>query len=617
MLAERRSLLKKRMKEVSRHSDGTVPGFRMVHFESPPHASALLNGLNLLRARGQLLDVTLIAGGREFKAHRAVLAACSDYFRAMFTDAMLESRQPEICLNGVSAQGLRCLLEYAYTSRLVLSLANIQDVLATANHIGLTPVVEACSSYLQDQLDLENCIDVATLAETYSLRRLRKRVYRFICANLHQFAKTPEFQRLSTTQMEHLLACDFPVNCPEGDVLSFVLNWVACDLGDRLSQARKLVSYICFSEIPASRLAELWDSPVLQCLFSRRIPPHLSGIGGQPPPSLVNTRGMELVLLKVGGFGLSGVTNEITYYLPSAGRWKYLTSIPHVEQCNFGTAVLGNELYVVGGCFNQSLHQENVHPFGFRYNALTGKWSTMAPMRWERCRFALCVARDHLYAVGGAGEVLGDVDTAEDGEAHCERYDPHTDVWMPVAPLPGARTQHAGAAWGPYLFVSGGLNADSVLNSLLRYDTRTDNWETMLPMSIPRADHSMVVYGDRLVVCGGWYEDAATGTRVLAETVEAYDIAANSWTPVTTVPTPRYHAGVAVLSSWLYTVGGFHSDTTFDRASGVVERFDLDGSLGWEEAQPYPQDVWEHACCTLFVPRCRDDLDVISDKTLM
>lgn len=258
-----------------------------------------------------------------------------------------------------------------------------------------------------------------------------------------------------------------------------------------------------------------------------------------------------------------------------------------------------------------------MHPFGFRYNALTGKWSTMAPMRWERCRFALCVARDHLYAVGGAGEVLGDVDTAEDGEARCERYDPHTDVWMPVAPLPGARTQHAGAAWGPYLFVSGGLNADSVLNSLLRYDTRTDNWETMLPMSIPRADHSMVVYGDRLVVCGGWYEDAATGTRVLAETVEAYDIAANSWTPVTTVPTPRYHAGVAVLSSWLYTVGGFHSDTTFDRASGVVERFDLDGSLGWEEAQPYPQDVWEHACCTLFVPRCRDDLDVISDKTLM
>lgn len=136
-------------------------------------------------------------------------------------------------------------------------------------------------------------------------------------------------------------------------------------------------------------------------------------------------------------------------------------------------------------------------------------------------------------------------------------------------------------------------------------------------MSIPRTDHCMVVYGDRLLVCGGWHEDIATGARVLAESVEAYDIRNNSWSSVTAVPTPRYHAGVAVLGSWLYTVGGFHSDTTFDRASGIVERFDLDGVLGWEEVESYPQDVWEHVCCTLFVPRCRDDLDVIPDKTLM
>ena len=71
--------------------------------------------------------------------------------------------------------------------------------------------------------------------------------------------------------------------------------------------------------------------------------------------SLVNSRGMELAIIKVGGFGISGVTNEVTYFLPSVGKWKRLTTIPHVEQCNFGTAVLNNQLYVVGGCFNQCL----------------------------------------------------------------------------------------------------------------------------------------------------------------------------------------------------------------------------------------------------------------------
>lgn len=64
---------------------------------------------------------------------------------------------------------------------------------------------------------------------------------------------------------------------------------------------------------------------------------------------------LACISFKVGGFGIGGITNEITYYLPSTGKWRHLTSIPHVEQCNFGTAVLHNDLYVVGGCFNQSL----------------------------------------------------------------------------------------------------------------------------------------------------------------------------------------------------------------------------------------------------------------------
>lgn len=78
-----------------------------------------------------------------------MLASCSDYFRAMFTDAMLESRQSEICLNGVSATGISLLLDYVYTSRLALTLANVQDVLSAASHVQLLPVVEACSNYLQ------------------------------------------------------------------------------------------------------------------------------------------------------------------------------------------------------------------------------------------------------------------------------------------------------------------------------------------------------------------------------------------------------------------------------------------------------------------------------------
>ena len=54
----------------------------------PAHAVSLLRGLSALRAERSLLDVTVVAGGREFGAHRAVLAAASGYFRAMFGGAL-------------------------------------------------------------------------------------------------------------------------------------------------------------------------------------------------------------------------------------------------------------------------------------------------------------------------------------------------------------------------------------------------------------------------------------------------------------------------------------------------------------------------------------------------
>jgi len=79
----------------------------------------------------------------------------------------------------------------------------------------------------QTQLDLENCVDIVTLAETYSLFQLQKRVYGFISAHLLEFSQTPEFERLSGDQLEYLLDSENPVDCSESDVLQILLQWTA------------------------------------------------------------------------------------------------------------------------------------------------------------------------------------------------------------------------------------------------------------------------------------------------------------------------------------------------------------------------------------------------------
>ena len=87
--------------------------------------------------------------------------------------------------------------------------------------------MKVCSTYLENQLDLENCVDIMTLAETYSLPRLRKIVYRYVSQNISKLSNEPStVERLTAEQMDHLLASEFPVDVPELRILDFVLFWL-------------------------------------------------------------------------------------------------------------------------------------------------------------------------------------------------------------------------------------------------------------------------------------------------------------------------------------------------------------------------------------------------------
>jgi hypothetical protein len=52
-----------------------------ITYISTDHGNQVLTGLQSLRKKRQLFDVTLVAEGQKFKAHRVVLASCCDYFR--------------------------------------------------------------------------------------------------------------------------------------------------------------------------------------------------------------------------------------------------------------------------------------------------------------------------------------------------------------------------------------------------------------------------------------------------------------------------------------------------------------------------------------------------------
>ena len=52
----------------------------------PRHSQTMLDKLNTQRLNNQFCDITLLIEGEEHRAHKAVLAACSEYFHELFVE---------------------------------------------------------------------------------------------------------------------------------------------------------------------------------------------------------------------------------------------------------------------------------------------------------------------------------------------------------------------------------------------------------------------------------------------------------------------------------------------------------------------------------------------------
>uniref|UniRef100_A0A8C1SXT1 Kelch-like family member 6 n=1 Tax=Cyprinus carpio TaxID=7962 RepID=A0A8C1SXT1_CYPCA len=112
-----------------------------VVFEDPVFAGFLQDGLHSLRLEDSLIDVSLLIQGQSFQCHRVVLAAASHYFRAMFCNDLREKHEENINIKGIDADTMRILLEYTYTSKVIITKDNVQRMLEAASLFQLCSLI--------------------------------------------------------------------------------------------------------------------------------------------------------------------------------------------------------------------------------------------------------------------------------------------------------------------------------------------------------------------------------------------------------------------------------------------------------------------------------------------
>ncbi|XP_045136000.1 kelch-like protein 5 isoform X5 [Portunus trituberculatus] len=534
-------------------------------FHSPRHAEVALRRMEAYYARGQLCDVTLVAGSRRIKAHRLVLSAASDYFAAMFTSPVLEATQEEVALRDMDSDALLTLINYCYTGTLELHEDTVEVVLSTAHHLLLTEVVEVCCDFLTKQLHPANCLGIQLFADTQGCSELHRLASKYTAEHFQEVMQHQEFVQLPPEEAAHLLASE-DLNVPSEELIfQALVVWLKYDLEERTKNMADLLSLVKLPLLSPQFLTDHIETNVLfkenrecqelilEALKYHLLPERRSALQSPRTKPRKSTVGDMYVVggmdSNKGGWrgSIAAGSTGIERYDLRTNSWTSVGTMTG-RRLQFGVAVLDSKLHVVGG--RDGLKTLNTVE---AYDPATNTWTQLPPMSTHRHGLGVGVLEGPLYAVGG-----------HDGWSYLntvERWDPQARQWSYVAPMSTSRSTVGVAVLNNRLYAVGGRDGSSCLRTVECYDPHTNKWTPCAPMARRRGGVAVGVVNGFLYAVGGHDAPASNPCASRFDCVERYDPATDTWTQVACLSVGCDSAGVSLLGDRLFCVGGYDGQT--------------------------------------------------------
>uniref|UniRef100_A0A3B4E8K3 BTB domain-containing protein n=1 Tax=Pygocentrus nattereri TaxID=42514 RepID=A0A3B4E8K3_PYGNA len=542
--------VKLRQQRASEHSAMMEGGMQLLNRDghsishnSKRHYHDSFVSMNRMRQRGLLCDIVLHVANKEIKAHKVVLASCSPYFHAMFTNEMSESRQTHVTLHDIDPQALEQLVQYAYTAEIVVGEGNVQTLLPAASLLQLNGVRDACCKFLLSQLDPSNCLGIRGFADTHSCSDLLKSAHKYVLQHFVEVSKTEEFMLLPLKQVLDLISSD-NLNVPsEEEVYRAVLSWVKHDIDGRRQHVPRLMKCVRLPLLTRDFLMSNVDTELLvrhhsECkdllieALKYHLMPEQRGVLSNSRTRPRRCEGASPVLFAVGGGSLFAIHGDCEAYDTRTDRWHMVASMS-TRRARVGVAAIGNKLYAVGG-YDGTSDLATVES----YDPVTNGWQPEVSMGTRRSCLGVAVLHGLLYAAGGY-----------DG-ASClnsaERYDPLTSTWTSIAAMSTRRRYVRVATLDGSLYAVGGYDSSSHLatveNSLASHINKSalvfisNTWT-----AIANITHDLVAMDGWLYAVGG--NDGSSSLN----SIEKYNPRSNKWVAASCMFTRRSSVGVAVL----------------------------------------------------------------------
>ena len=335
-----------------------------------------------------------------------------------------------------------------------------------------------------------------------------------------------------------------------------------------------------------------------------------SGTPRLPDMPIMGTGHSTVLSNKLFIVGCGAQSKQVQAFDPSSNSWD--TAYPQLptgrDDCGVASDQMSQRIYAVGGGDESPLDELDILSLAPTPPVITNQtdldflstnevfdplgsganpWTTASRMPTARAAFGIAAANGKIYA--GGGSVTDDCSTPV---GILEAYDPATDTWTTLPPMPTPRLHVSAAASdgdgsgnSKIYFIGGQVGCGEILenppvDTVESFDPQSGTWNGPLsPMPTKRTECGIGVINSKIYVVGG-----RNGNGEDLDILEVFDPAQNSgmgaWATLAPMPTPRAGVSVAVVNNILYAIGGF--DSSLNSVNAVEAYNPETGS--WTEA---------------------------------
>ncbi|XP_059162191.1 kelch-like protein 28 [Physella acuta] len=598
--------------------------------ESEEHHTELLEELKAMFEEGLLVDVTMCIQDCRIPCHKAVLAAASPYFRAMFTTDLHESRQQEVWLRETDPDAVRLLIGYAYSGKLEITSANAQSLLTTASLLQMSTVQKACAKFMESQLDEANCVGIQCFASVHNCEELYTKAKEFIEKNFTIVCRTEEFLDLPLDKVVDIVSSDELNVEKEEIVYEAIVTWVSHDMKNRRQHLGELMLHLRFPLVGVKFLTDVvYQNPVLIESEKGRVlirnirmflenPEKVYSASNTKDPFPLRS-GMiqpEHCILLVGGID-QNKPSAINCYNPLTREAFFMATFPECEDkaryyCVEDPAVIvteDNTVYAAGGnyiyhanygespsdedsvSFDDFEDEESVRKDVYMYDNDHNKWIQKAPMLFPKSNFTLASVDNKIYSFGG-------LTLNQHPTEIVETYDIEKNQWNYVGMMPTTLVDLSSVVYRGEIYLLGGRTGVGAHNIVMKFDPRKNEWTSLAGMPTPRFNFGACVIDNEILVAGGQIYSHSTNTirRDALRSCEIYNVEANQWRQGPELTEEMYNVGLMHVNGCVYALGTSEYQRSPFRIYryNVVCRLDLSRKR-WEQVESDLCDIRSYA----------------------